>query len=680
MILDADLDVLEEVDAVQDPPPLAGEEGKKSHRSRARAGAVDPTVPKKGRMEDESAPSPQHVLTLMGASKDIYIKSSVEFFQIVGTQLHCNLCGTTFGTRKNVWKTHIAGKRHVAKLGCTPAGPGRPATVQASLPQLVGSGIDAAANSIREKTKVETVHRVRVVRSVISSNMALSAIDGDMKELLEEKRDMRLSLGDTSNLARQTLPTISKALDQEDALTVSAGGGVYSLFFDGFCETDEHSLVVMRTCTKNFQLSERVASVRLWDGNLKGTQWVRIVDQARRRLGADGLVFSLADGHPSNGIVGETFLGLLEHYIHLFCTSHTLAVAGSKAKAPLVNEFSRLWHSILKNSPSARSLIKTKMGEEPQRKPKVRWFGALPMLEQAMRWYPKLSEIADAVDTEGYSKESVAALKAFLRTNCTGPTTDFAIQLAAFYDINRPLRDSCYFLEGSGFLAPFWFAHIGLIKSITTKVQSIDTSSTVMPNVVALIRTNPALSPQTAWGKARSVVDPTCLYFLDHFIQFRHDTKTRPFRKAFELFSFARIFHPVYGKMWINTNEFNLVAQLDVEVVKSVLGVQGPNFLEELKNDFSKYLTTIETKTEVGKKYRPDDLLIWWQEYGSECGAWAAAARLFALFQPSSASAERGFAMLRAAVGRQQQHTLEDMVEVRLRQRFSIKDTSMGMD
>jgi hypothetical protein len=83
---------------------------------------------------------------------------------------------------------------------------------------------------------------------------------------------------------------------------------------------------------------------------------------------------------------------------------------------------------------------------------------------------------------------------------------------------------------------------------------------------------------------------------------------------------------------------------------------------------------------EVGKKYCPDDLLLWWQEHGSECGSWAAAARLFALFQPSSASAECGFAMLRAAVGHQQQHTLEDMVEVRLCQRFSIKDTSLGMD
>jgi hypothetical protein len=57
-------------------------------------------------------------------------------------------------------------------------------------------------------------------------------------------------------------------------------------------------------------------------------------------------------------------------------------------------------------------------------------------------------------------------------------------------------------------------------------------------------------------------------------------------RKAMDLFSFAHIFHPIYGRKWINTNGFNLVAQLDVDVVKSALGALGPNILDELKKDF----------------------------------------------------------------------------------------------
>lgn len=36
--------------------------------------------------------------------------------------------------------------------------------------------------------------------------------------------------------------------------------------------------------------------------------------------------------------------------------------------------------------------------------------------------------------------------------------------------------------------------------------------------------------------------------------------------------------------------------------------------------------------------------------------------------------------MLHAAIGPQQQNSLEDLVEVRVRQRFSIKDVSLGAD
>lgn len=595
----------------------------------------------------------------------------------MGHQLHCNLCGSTFGTRKNVWEEHIRTAKHLRLLRSKTAGDRR--VTQTSLEQFAGT--DAAA--ARQRGKIEMEHRVRVVRAVTSSNMALSAIDGDMKELLEEKRDFRLAVGDASNLARQTLPRITADLDTEDKVAVEAGGGFFSFFFDGFSDGDEHSLVVFRTCTERFHLFERVSSLRLWEGSLTGQQWTRIVDRDRRRLGSDGLVFSVGDGHPGNGIVGEAFLHLLEHYIHMFCTPHTLSLTGSKTNAPLVDTFSSLWHNVFKNSPSTRALVSGMMGEEVKRKAKVRWFSCLEMLEQAMRWYSRLSEIANAIDNKGYSVEAVAKLKAFLTTNATAPTTDFALQLAAFVDINKPLRDSCYVLEGSGFLAPFWYAHIGVLKGITTKVQSIETSMSVMPNVAALCRINasvPTFNQHTAWAKVRAVVDPVCNYFLSHFIRFEHDTKTRPFRKAMQIFSFARFFHPVFAKKWIDSGHLDLAAELEVEVVKRLLGALGPNIFQELKSNFAKYVHIIETKTTVGKKYRPDDLLHWWQENGSECGSWAAAARLFTLIQPSSASAERGFAMLRAAIGPQQQKSLEDLEAVRLRQRFSIKDVSAGVE
>ncbi len=158
----------------------------------------------------------------------------------MGHQLHCNLCGSTFGTRKNVWEEHIRTAKHLRLLRSKTAGDRR--VTQTSLEQFAGT--DAAA--ARQRGKIEMEHRVRVVRADTSSNMALSAINGDMKELVEEKRDFRLGVGDASNLARQTLPRITADLDTEDKVAVEAGGGFFSFFFDGFSEGDEHSLVVFQ--------------------------------------------------------------------------------------------------------------------------------------------------------------------------------------------------------------------------------------------------------------------------------------------------------------------------------------------------------------------------------------------------------------------------------------------------
>jgi hypothetical protein len=92
-----------------------------------------------------------------------------------------------------------------------------------------------------------------------------------------------------------------------------------------------------------------------------------------------------------------------------------------------------------------------------------------------------------------------------------------------------------------------------------------------------------------------------------------------------------------------------------------------------LTADFGRFLQAIEQRVEVGRKYRPDDVLDWWKTNGHHTGSWAAAARLFALLHPASASVERVFAMLRATVTEQQELMLEDQQELRIRTRYSMK-------
>ncbi len=106
------------------------------------------------------------------------------------------------------------------------------------------------------------------------------------------------------------------------------------------------------------------------------------------------------------------------------------------------------------------------------------------------------------------------------------------------------------------------------------------------------------------------------------------------------------------------------------------LGVFGPDFGKELTADFPRFLACLEHKVDFAKKYTSDEVLEWWRANGGHTGSWAAAARLFVLLQPASASVERVFSMLRAAVTEQQERMLEDQQELRTRIRYSKKTSA----
>jgi hypothetical protein len=100
----------------------------------------------------------------------------------------------------------------------------------------------------------------------------------------------------------------------------------------------------------------------------------------------------------------------------------------------------------------------------------------------------------------------------------------------------------------------------------------------------------------------------------------------------------------------------------------------------EIVRDFGRYLACLEQRLGKGRKYGPDVVLEWWRTNGSHAGSWAAAARLFTLLQPSSASAERVFSVLRGSTSEQQDLMLQDQQELRIRMRFSMKKNDADAD
>jgi hypothetical protein len=309
-------------------PVVLGEEAKKSKRARSRsvkvkkkapeedaviadgAGVATPASAKKVQTKrtpeaaEEEDPKPAVALAALAKK----YKDQREFFKAEGSLLHCGLCGNTFGTRSTIWKRHIKTQRHATALDER---------------RKMSSIVDALSNQ-KPPEKVEMAHRKRVAEACFEAGIELSKVRGKLKELLEEARPSRLTIGDASNLPRQVVGPLIVAQNEGDLRAAEAGGGRGSFIFDGYSRRDEHAAVVLRTCSSDFELSERLISCKMYQKGLTGKQWLRVVDEERRRLenatGGFALVFSIADGHPSNGIVGENLsnAGELLSFVLLF--------------------------------------------------------------------------------------------------------------------------------------------------------------------------------------------------------------------------------------------------------------------------------------------------------------------------------------------------------------------------
>jgi hypothetical protein len=481
------------------------------------------------------------------------------------------------------------------------------------------------------------------------------------------------SLGSLSHLAQTTLPKLTAQRDEEDLKTVEAGGGLGSFLFDGYSAKDEFAGIILRTCTSNFDIVERCVAVKIFQRGLTGKQWFKVVDDERRKLTNLKLVFTIADGHPSNGIVGELMQATVDGLFHSFCFSHTLVKVGSNFQAPDADRFVKLWIAVFKNSLVARGVFQRVTGEAWKRKHKVRWWTTMGVYEQLLRFWSVLPKLFAELETANASIESLTKLKQVWNTSQSYASA-LVIQLMAAYDGGLQFFKATTFFEGTGFLAPFVYAYLKMLRGVVEKVDRSNQPVSTLPNVFSLIQQAPGhVNRNVVWVDAKAVLQPGFAYFRRHLIDMTEDSKVRQFKKACELFAFAQLFHPIYGKKLMEEPGFSLEGILRRETTRGVLEVLGPNILDDLKKDFPLLVSAFERNVAVDVKYTPATVVKWWKEIGGNVGAWAAAARLFTLLQPSEASCERLFSILRHSVDDSQERMLEDQVELRVRVRFSKK-------
>jgi hypothetical protein len=202
------------------------------------------------------------------------------------------------------------------------------------------------------------------------------------------------------------------------------------------------------------------------------------------------------------------------------------------------------------------------------------------------------------MEAENLCEETLPKLKKIVNENKRG-YGDLWIEMSAVYDVTRVFYAQLF--SKAPLISPlFVWRYIRSLRMFAEKVLNTVEAGTVMPNVAAIIRACPPhVNPRPLWGKARQSVDPGLEYFLCHFVRFEKDSKARQFRAVNDLFGFARLFHPVYAREWMNGSEpgtlaFNLNKELAKPAVSDVLLGLGRDDKQKLTADFGRFVAAIE--------------------------------------------------------------------------------------
>ena len=218
------------------------------------------------------------------------------------------------------------------------------------------------------------------------------------------------------------------------------------------------------------------------------------------------------------------------------------------------------------------------------------------------------------------------------------------MELAAVIDVGEPLVKTTYNLERDGPLAPNYY------EVMTAVLTSIQTG--YYPNVEAVSRrlSNGNTQLCQRWVRyATDCVEPGLEYFAD--------AVSGTLANSMEVFKAARFFNP------------KKIADIkpDAAALNSLLIMPflDAATMHKLKEELPLYLAKA---ADISPQYDP---LQWWRMNSTELPSWSAALRKVLLIQPSSAAAERVFSLLNANFSDQQDHSLQDYVELSLMYQYN---------
>ena len=347
------------------------------------------------------------------------------------------------------------------------------------------------------------------------------------------------------------------------------------------------------------------------------------------------LLAAMKDGASVNQPALQQVRFLFPQLLDVTCFSHTIDNVGKHFEFRVLDTFAQYWVSLFSHSAAARLAWKARTGTAMRTYSPTRWWSKWEVMNLVLEYF---------ADVEPFVRENdhlAPATRAHLMEifNSPGDSKDLELELAAFVDGGNHFVSATYYLEGDG---PLVFSCYERLATVSNAV-----AVAAYPNVEGVARRQavgnlPAYNQLVA--KAKACINPGLQFFQRKFSQYFYEN-VRAFRSA-------RLCCPVQVRQLRPT-------AASVEELRRFRFLDNDAIIQGLTAELPRYLAVADgadLQTEEEK-------LQWWSRNEANLPNWSSVVKKVLLVQPSSASAERVFSIMKNFFTNQQDAALEQTVE-----------------
>lgn len=561
-----------------------------------------------------------------------------EKLKVSGGKLFCTACREELGLKRSTVQNHVRSQKHESSK--------KKLEMKEIREQDIANAL-AKHNSevhLRGETLpvAQQVYRVKVVTALLRAGIPLSKLDS-FRDILEENA---YRLSDRRHMF-DLVPFILK--EEEGRIQNEITGKYLSVIFDGTSRLGEAFAIIVRFVGEEWTLEHRLIRMQMLSKSMTGQEVAReLISVLSMTYGvrSELLLAAMRDRASINNLAMQTVSVVYPMLVDIGCFSHTLDHVGENFKTPILTDFMHSWISLFSHSPKTRLLWKSRVGRSMATYSATRWWSKWEVVKMVMLYFGDIKPFL--LENDDIGPATRPKLLSFFSDQ--QKLALLQLEIAATVDWGEPFVKACYFLEGDGPLA------LECYEAIEKVSAAIRTAHT--PNVQAIAQrlsgaqqSDPRHQRLAAYAK--SCVQPGLDYFERQV--------GSSLKSSLAAFKGARMFSP--QKIYLMQPDATTLEQSLVAI--PFLSSPNGDVVSCLKAELPDYLArAADTSADIPP-------LEWWKRNAGALPHWSEAAKKVLLLQPSSATAERVFSLLKNSFGEQQDNALQDYIECSLMLQFN---------